>query len=119
MELVSESVGNLLAIKVREGLTDQDYAEVFIPHLDWIVEKYGKARLLFSMEGYAEDVRSESPWAPSRFSSRHREKIEKIAFIGELRWETWAQTVGDLLDACEVKVFPYGMWEKALNWINC
>jgi len=118
IELVAESEGKLLGIKVRGRLTARDYVETFVPHLDWVFQQHGKARLLFAMEKGVEGLEDDSPWEPGRFAARHGGEVEKLAVAGEGQWGEWAQRTGGLLGGCEAKAFAPGQWEMAWDWIT-
>lgn len=118
IEIVPESERNILGMKVRHNLTGRDYTETLVPHLDWVVQQYGKARLLFSLEKGISEPDDESPWEPSRFGSRHRDQVERIAVIGEEQWTEWAQKVCERLSGCEVKIFTPGQWDRAWDWLT-
>jgi hypothetical protein len=117
IELVLESQGNVLGIKVRKSLSGRDYADVLVPHLDWIVQEHGRARLLFSMEGDVRGLEPESPWLPERFGIKHGDQIEKLAVAGESPWAEWCLKIGEVLSECQVSVFAPGKWEEAWDWI--
>ncbi len=117
IELVPESEGKLLGMKVRGGLTERDYSTALIPHLDWVIQGHGRARLLFFFEEGVETPEPDSPWEAARFGLRHKDQIEKLAVVGDDRWVTWAQAACAQLASCEVGSFPKGREEKAWDWI--
>ncbi len=117
IELVLESQGNILGIKVRKSLTGRDYADVLLPHLDWIVQEHGKARLLFSMEGEVQGLEPDSPWLPGKFAVEHGEQIERLAVAGDAAWAEWGLKIGEALSESQVRVFAPGKWEQAWDWI--
>jgi hypothetical protein len=117
IELVLESQGKVLGIKVRKILSKQDYTDVLVPHLDYIVQEYGTARLLFSIEGNVQAVVHNSLWEPAGFGHKHKDDIEKLAVVGEALWTEWGQTLAAYLTKSEVKTFSQGEWEKAWLWI--
>ncbi len=117
IELVLESQGNILGIKVRKSLSGRDYADVLVPHLDWIVREHGRARLLFSMEGDVQGLEPESPWQPEQFGLKHKDQIEKMAVAGESPWAEWCLRIGEVLSESRVNAFAPGKWEQAWDWI--
>ncbi len=118
IELVLESEGKILGIKVRKDLTDRDYTEMLVPHLDWIVQEYGKARLLFSMEDGVEEPSPGSPWEAAAFAARYGDDIEKVAVAGPAAWTDWGTRLASLLPKAEVGIFSAGEWDKALDWLT-
>lgn len=117
IELVLESQGKVLGIKVRKMLSERDYTDVLVPHLDYIDQEYGTARLLFSMEGNVQALGPGSPWEPAGFGLKHKDDIEKLAVVGVSQWTEWGQTLAAHLAKSEVKTFSQGEWEKAWEWI--
>lgn len=118
IELVLESQGNILGIKVRKNLSARDYSDVLLPHLDWIVQEHGRARLLFSMEGDVQGLEPDSPWLPVKFGTGHKDRIEKLAVAGAAPWDGWCLKIGEVLPGTPVKVFAPGKWEQAWDWIT-
>jgi len=118
LELVLESQGNILGIKVRKSLSARDYDDVLLPHLDWIVQEHGKARLLFSMEGDVRELEPDSPWQPEKFADAHAEQIERLAVAGDVPWTGWGTQIGATLPSSQVGIFPPGKWEEAWDWIT-
>jgi len=118
LELVLESQGNILGIKVRKNMSKRDYADVLLPHLDWIVQEHGKARLLFSMEGAVQELETDSPWLPERFGAAHKDQIEKLTVAGAAPWDEWCLKIGEVLSGPPVSVFAPGKWEQAWDWIT-
>lgn len=117
IELVLESQGNILGIKVRNNLSKRDYDDVLMPHLDWIVQEHGKAKLLFSMEGEVQGLEADSPWLPERFGIEYGDRIEKLAVSGESPWAEWCVKIGEAPEGPQVKVFAPGQWQQAWDWI--
>lgn len=118
IELVLESEGKILGIKVRQDLTEGDYTETLVPHLDWILQEYGKARLLFSVEGAVKTPLPGSPWDAAVFAARHGDDIEKMAVAGTAAWTDWGTRLASLLPKAEVGIFSSGEWDRALDWLT-
>ena len=118
IELVLESRGKILGIKVRRRLSEHDFADVLVPHLDWIIQEHGKGKLLFSMEGDVQDPDPGSPWEAKAFGTRYGDDIEKLAVAGSGSWAEWGTQLSAHFAKIETKVFSPGEWDQALDWLT-
>lgn len=117
IEVLPESVGNVLIIQATGKLTDRDYKEVLIPRLESIIGQYGKARLLLDMGEEFRGWEAEALWDDARFGIAHRNDFDKMGVVGGPRWVDWGLKLAKLIMSGEIKSFPAAGREEAMRWI--
>lgn len=78
----------------------------------------GKAKSFIILENFAGWQRGED-WGDVSFYFEHSDQVEKIAIVGDPKWEGEAlMFVGAGLRRAPVKYFPTGHEQEARLWIN-
>lgn len=85
IQLNEANGGKLISVHVRGKLEKVDY-EQFVPEFERLARQHGKLRVLFDMTdfhgGEASAAREEF-----KFGMQHLSDIERIAMVGEKRWQ--------------------------------
>jgi len=118
IEILPESAGNLLAIKATEKLTDKDYKEVMIPHLESIIREHGKARFVMDLSEDFHGWELTAMWDDAHFGLTHRNDFERMGIVGGPRCAEWGTKVAQVLMGGEIKCFPAGQRDEALAWVK-
>lgn len=118
IEILPESEGNVLGIRVEEKVTDSDYREIFIPRLTKIIEEHGKARVLYYMDTTITNFEMGAMWQDASFGIKHRNDFEKIAVVGGARLVEWGTRIAAHFMGGEVKTFGEGQLQEAWNWVK-
>lgn len=114
-QLMNESSGNVIGIKVSEKLTEQDYQSL-IPLLEKAISKYGKIRLLWHMDDF-EGWNIDAMWQDLKFDTEHKDNIERLALIGDKQWQKWiSQPTKIFFD--KAKYFEREQLEDAWIWVR-
>jgi len=113
--LLPESEGRFLAIKASGKLTDRDYRE-FVPVLEAIIDRHGPVRALIDLTGF-EGWTAHAAWDDFTFGLRHRPDFERIALVGDQRWEPLAARMANALLPGEVRHFAAGDRQIAWDYI--
>src|SRR5215471_14969201 len=77
--------GKVVEIHLSGKLTKTDY-EDFVPEVDWLINKHSKIRVLVDMA----DFHGWTPgalWEDIKFDAKHFSDIERIAMVGEKKWQ--------------------------------
>lgn len=114
-ELLPESDGRFLAIKAHGRLTDADY-KAFLPKLEAIIAEHGPLRALFDLTEF-KGWTAHAAWDDFSFGMRHRRDFERIALVGDQRWEPLAARMADALLPCEVHHFAAADRQVAWDYI--
>ena len=118
IDVLPESKGNILVLKAVGKLTDQDYKDVLIPHLDSIIREHGKVRLLLDMGDNFHGWEAAALWDDTRFGITHRNNFSKMGGISGPRWVEWGLKLAAMVVSGEIRSFSPGEREEALNWIK-
>jgi len=77
--------GKLLEVRVSGKLTHDDYQH-FVPEFERLVQQHGKIRVLFVMTDF-HGWEAGALWDDIKFDLKHFSDIERLAMVGEKRWE--------------------------------
>lgn len=116
LKLLTLTHGNILATRVSDILDERDYDRMD-PILQRILNKENKIRWYFEMDNFR-------GWTPASFwrevnmDLKHANDFEKIAMVGEKKWERWMTTLMKPFTSAEVRFFQTTDKEKAREWIE-
>jgi len=117
LEKLSESSGSVIGYKVVGKVTAVDYQQLN-PEIQSLVEQYNDdVCLLLDLQEFAgEEVRA---WLPDlKFRHSFRDKIDKMAIVGDKRWQKWLTALADPFFADEAKFFPPKETAQAWAWLH-
>ena len=116
IELKEEENGKLLNVHVSGKLTATDY-EHFVPEFDRLVDEHGKLRVLFDMTDFhGWDVGA--LWADTKFGVKHFSDIERIAMVGETKWQHGMATFCKPFTKAKVQYFDHAKATEARSWLD-
>jgi uncharacterized protein (DUF1778 family) len=114
---VSESKdGKVIEVAVSGKLTDEDYQQ-FIPHFEQLAGQNGKIRLLFEMTQF-HGWEVKAAWDDLKLGLKHYGKVERIAMVGEKKWQQWMAQLSKPFTAAEVRYFEKSESPQALAWLE-
>lgn len=99
------------------GVLEPKDLEVLGSQLDLQVEQHGTIRLLIELV----DFQGWTPaalWEDARLAFKHYGDIDRVAVVGESRWEKEITTLGKLFTKAEVRYFDVERREDASAWIR-
>ncbi len=114
--ILPESAGKTVGVKAVGKLTDADY-ETFVPQVEAILAREGKLKLLMDLTEF-EGWEWQAAWDDFAFGLKHWNDIEKMAIVGDARWEELTAKIGDKLMSADVKQFPSAEIEAAWTWVK-
>jgi hypothetical protein len=115
IEPLPQSFGKTLGFKISGKLHDDDYKR-FVPMVDDAIAKDGKVRLLAQFEDFQGwDIRA--LWDDIKFSTTHCLKIERIALVGDKKWEEWMAKVCKPFTMAKIKYFDAAQSADAWSWL--
>jgi hypothetical protein len=105
----------VLAFKMFGKLHDQDYQQ-FVPLVDAAISKEGKIRVLAQFHDFRGwDLHA--LWDDIKFSTTHCTKIERIALVGDRKWEEWMAKVCKPFTMAKIRYFDEAQLDAAKQWI--
>jgi hypothetical protein len=118
IHIMTESKGNVLALRAVGKLTDSDYKKVLIPKLENIIKEHGKARLLLDMGDDYHGWEASALWDDTHFGLAHKNDFEKMGVIGGPKWVSWGmKLMSNFIDG-DFRNFPPEERDKAIEWIG-
>jgi hypothetical protein len=118
LELMTESEGDVIAVRARGVLTEDDYRDVLVPQLEKALEAAERLRVLFLMEETFRGWNARAAWRNTCLDLRHRRDFDKVAIVGPPTWEEWCAKLSNLLITGEIKIFTRDELSDAWTWLR-
>ena len=116
IEKLRKSSGKVIGFVLSGKLRNEDY-KTFVPQIESVLAREGKARLLALFhEFHGWDLRA--VWDDIKFSAQHYSDIERIALVGDQKWEAWMAKICKPFTKAAVKYFDVGDTEQAWAWLH-
>ncbi len=115
IEQISRGSHNALGFTMSGKLHDEDYKK-FVPLIDESA-KSGKVRLLAHFHDF-HGWDAKALWDDIKFSTTHCTKIEKIALVGDKKWEKWMAGVCKPFTMAKIEYFDVADIDKAWAWVE-
>jgi hypothetical protein len=104
-----------LEVRISGKLSGEDY-EHLVPATEALIEREGKVRILMDMHDFhGWDLGA--LWADTKFAARHFSDIERLAMIGESKWEQGMATFCKPFTRATVRYFDRSEADAARSWI--
>ena len=116
IEVKQQEHGNVVDVMVTGRLTTDDY-EHFVPEVERLIRKHGKVRVLFDMH----DFHGWTPgamWEDIKFDARHFRDIERLALVGEQKWEAGMASFCKPFTSATIRYFDREQANEARQWIS-
>lgn len=107
--------GNFAHIKAEGKLSKEDY-QLFAPLLDEQIKDNGKLRLLFEMHDFHGWTLG-AVWEDLKFGTHHWRDIERLAIVGESKWEAGMANFCKPFTTAKIKYFDHNLLDEATSWI--
>jgi hypothetical protein len=114
IRLSEESGGSVLVIHVSGKLLREDYAQ-FVPEFDRLVRQHGKLRVLFDMSGF-HGWEISAAWEDLKFGMKHFSDIERLAMIGEKKWQQGMAIFAKPFTKAAIRYFDRADAAQAHKW---
>jgi len=116
IELQSEATGKILSVKLSGKLTKEDY-EKFGPEVENLIKSQGKIRVLMQMHDF-HGWTVGALWEDIKFDMKHFKDIERLAMVGERKWEAGMAAFCKPFTTAKIRYFDAGDVEGARQWIE-
>jgi hypothetical protein len=117
IEILPQSTGNVVAIRVNGKLVHQDYQQ-FLPRLESVLEQYGSVRCYCEMVNF-EGFTWRAMLDEMKFDVTHWNKIERCALVGHASWNPWMTRFAQMLfGSARVKSFTPDQAGQAWSWVT-
>jgi hypothetical protein len=114
--LTEELGGKILVIELSGKLTKHDY-ESFAPDVERKVKEWGKVRILVRMHDFHGWTLG-ALWSDVKFDLRNFSHIERLALVGDSRWEAGMAVFCKPFTTAKVRYFDESKADEAIAWIH-
>ena len=116
IETLNTGSPKIIGFKLHGKLHDRDY-ESFVPAVDAAVAAEGRVRLFAQFEDFhGWDLHA--AWDDFKFGLKHYSDFERIAMVGERKWEAWITKVCKPFTKAKVRYFDQTEIDKAWSWLR-
>jgi hypothetical protein len=105
----------ILFVRASGKLSKEDYYH-FLPEVERLLNEDGKIRLLFEMQDF-HGWKAGGLWEDIRFDLKHFADIERLAMVGDRKWEQWMATFCKPFISAEIRYFDEERRDEARRWI--
>ena len=116
IEKLSESSGRIIGFVLSGKLHHEDY-QTFVPHVEEAIKRAGKVRLLACFREFR-GWDTHAGWDDMRFAVKHYNDLDRIALVGDRKWEEWMAKICKPFTAAKVKYFDAPDIQKAWEWLQ-
>jgi hypothetical protein len=116
LALQEESNGKLITVQLSGKLTKEDY-EHFVPRIESAIKQNGKVRMLVQMHEF-HGWELGALWEDVKFDAKHFTDIERLALVGESKWEAGMAAFCRPFTTASIKYFDHSKEAEAETWIR-
>lgn len=114
---VSETLnGKLIEVKVTGKLTKEAYQE-FVPLTESAIKQHGKVRVLVVLDDF-HGWTAGALWEDIKFDIKHFKDIERLAIVGDSKWEAGMAKFCHPFTTATIKYFDKKDLVSAQTWIQ-
>ena len=107
--------GKLLEIHLTGKLAKEDYNH-FVPVVERLVKEHGKIRLLVEMHDF-HGWSAGALWEDMKFDAKHFRDIERLAIVGESKWQHGMAVFCKPFTTATVRYFDRAEEAQAREWL--
>jgi hypothetical protein len=107
--------GKVLEIQLTGKLVKEDY-EHFVPAVERLVKDHGKIRLLVEMHDF-HGWTAGALWQDIKFDAKHFSQIERLAIVGETKWQQSMAVFCKPFTTATVRYFDRPAIDQAREWL--
>ena len=107
--------GKLLEIHLTGKLAKEDYNH-FVPVVERLVKEHGKIRLLVEMLDF-HGWSAGALWEDIKFDAKHFRDIERLAIVGESKWQHGMAVFCKPFTTATVRYFDRAEEAQAREWL--
>jgi hypothetical protein len=116
IQFKEENHGKLLVLHLIGNLVKSDY-ETLIPEFERLVRREVRVRVLIDMTKY-QSLAAGAWWEEIKFDFKHFSDIERLAVVGDKKWQHTMATLSQPLTQAEVRYFDVSDTAEARQWLT-
>lgn len=116
IRIEKEDDTTFLHVHVSGKLVKADYKD-FVSAFERLARQYGKVRVLFEMTDF-HGWDAGAAWEDFKFGIEHFADIERLAMIGETKWQQGMALFCKPFTRAEVRYFDHAAAAEARGWLT-
>jgi hypothetical protein len=116
VDLREEAGGKILTVRLSGKLAKQDY-ERLGPEVERLIKQHKKLRVLCELHDF-HGWDMGALWEDVKFDLKHFADIERLALVGESRWEHGMAVFCKPFTTAKVRYFDSSKLAEARDWIE-
>jgi hypothetical protein len=116
IECHEESGGKILDVYLTGKLVKADYGP-FVSEFERLLGQRGKLRVLFDLTGF-EEWDLGAMWEDLKFDTRHYSDMDRLAVVGESKWQHSLAIIFRPFTKAKVKYFSESEAAEARMWLS-
>lgn len=116
IKLIEGQDGKVLEVHVHGKLSHDDYRR-FVPEFERLIQQHGKIRVLFEMSQF-HGWEARALWDDIKFDWKHFADIERLAMVGDQKWEKWMAGFCRPFTTARIRYFDHGHEDAARAWLG-
>ena len=116
IEQLDHDADKAIGFKLSGKLHDEDYKH-FVPLVDAAIAEKGKVRMLAQFHDF-HGWDAHALWDDTKFATTHCTKIERIALVGEKKWQEWMAKVCKPFTMAKIEYFDSAEIDAAWAWLE-
>jgi len=116
VEVQKTETNNVVEIHLSGKLTKEDYSH-FVPEMEALIQEWGKIRVLMVMKDF-HGWSLAATWEDLKFDFKHYADIERIAMVGDKKWQKGMATVCKPFTKAKIRYFGEDEMSGAHEWIE-
>ena len=116
IHLTEANDGEILFIRLGGKLANADYAD-FVLAFERLVSRHGKLRVLFDVIDFC-GWDAAAFWADIKFDFKHFADIERLAMVGDKKWQRHMAVFCNSFTKATVRYFDRAEAAKARKWLG-
>lgn len=117
IQLIEEDAGKIVVVRVSGKLVKADYGQLAI-EFERLLKKHGTLRVLFDMSDFR-GWELLAAWEDLKFGIHHFADIERLAMVGEKKWQRAMAIFCAPFTGAAVRYFNRSDMAAARAWLGC
>ncbi len=116
MSVALEPKNSVLEVHATGKLERNDY-EAFVPKVEQMIEEHGKIRVLLILDDF-HGWETGALWEDIKFDVKHFNDIERLAIVGDKKWERGMAGFCKPFTTARIKYFDKLEIDQARQWVQ-
>jgi len=115
-EKIPVNADHIIAVRAEGVLTDADY-QSFLPELEQLIKREGPISAYVDMQDFKR-WEAKAAWEDLKFGIAHDVDFDRIAIVGNSKWQQWMIKVSNIFFAADMRYFPAEEKQEAMDWLQ-